>query len=892
MLKDIILRESVQHLEELPVKQFISAVESLKEKIVTEKLDGANLWFGIDDVGVFSSREGKSSKSSRFYKLEDWPMVANYNAFRAAHSAILQAEPIIRQHLQTGDAVEAEILYGRQPNTVTYGVADKNFIVILRGVNGTSSERVKKLEEAINGKSYDVSSIIVSSPDGEKLEQNTVDMTWQFTNVAPLQDSQIDTSGAVDLLADLKTYLNEPNEKYSDKTNLEVSELNLTSVPKSEREEAKAERDRVIDYIQNTYKVPIKEKLLDNIVRKVKPMLQADKLHPSEDIGIEGVVVRDPVTGSMTKIVDKDVFTAINTFNNAVRSTAAGLTRTLNPDAPIELRGGAYGDAKIKIAELLGAKELALSSGTRRFLSKFKKHDEESTAQAVAESLALKSPQALRTRIISVLNTATNEIDDILSRFKQDAKSYKLKLKTGKEIGISPEVMKRTLTAFAETKKDISEIIARVKTSSTGAQLILALYGKTIKSLFEGSNINESFSLLKTIMKEDEVGGDASVITSGNVASNPDTLLSTKPTIINGKLIHKRIRKFKKPKKFTNVKEDFNSFNDLKFATDVDDTVQGQNDVKFNQLRNNINIGDNVTTMDVNRYLDKAHEINDSIDSIAYGVETDDGKITKVYVNASQADEFEKAMADSLGGDDDIEDVINRLADTFDIVDVEWPVGNNGEEESPVEVSTDTEDAIDDIDFTLHDEDGNPIDELSDEDNIEDTQTDSNDDSNDNEEESSDDSDDSDKSEEESSEKPEEDEQDEEDEEDSDEERDEFGQIIKKKTNESVKASYKFKDILVENRKGWIFGALPDIGLQISSERLDIRIIDEDEMDKLQKAISNRKETTVLSSTGRRFKFEPVDNGRYYVYELGVRSIGDYLEVEDIKNLDKFLSGE
>lgn len=40
ILSNIMLQESITHVEDLPINEFIRTVESLKQKIVTEKLDG------------------------------------------------------------------------------------------------------------------------------------------------------------------------------------------------------------------------------------------------------------------------------------------------------------------------------------------------------------------------------------------------------------------------------------------------------------------------------------------------------------------------------------------------------------------------------------------------------------------------------------------------------------------------------------------------------------------------------------------------------------------------------------------------------------------------------------------------------------------------------------
>ena len=63
----------------------------------------------------------------------------------------------------------------------------------------------------------------------------------------------------------------------------------------------------------------------------------------------------------------------------------------------------------------------------------------------------------------------------------------------------------------------------------------------------------------------------------------------------------------------------------------------------------------------------------DEIDTVTFGLETDDNKIVKVYVNAEESEEFEKALATKLGEVDDIEQVLQELSKDFEIVDVEWP---------------------------------------------------------------------------------------------------------------------------------------------------------------------------------------------------------------------------
>jgi len=69
----------------------------------------------------------------------------------------------------------------------------------------------------------------------------------------------------------------------------------------------------------------------------------------------------------------------------------------------------------------------------------------------------------------------------------------------------------------------------------------------------------------------------------------------------------------------------------------------------------------------------------DEVDTITFGLETDDGKIVKVFVSAEDAEKFEKLMADMLGKEDNIESALNAVANEVDIVDVEWPPEEDGD---------------------------------------------------------------------------------------------------------------------------------------------------------------------------------------------------------------------
>ena len=133
-------------------------------------------------------------------------------------------------------------------------------------------------------------------------------------------------------------------------------------------------------------------------------------------------------------------------------------------------------------------------------------------------------------------------------------------------------------------------------------------------------------------------------------------------------------------------------------STDVAGKIR-PNDVTFSLMRNTINSDGEVTGSEVADYLERAGELNDEVDTVPFGLETDDGDIVKVYVNADQADAFEEAMKKMLGIEDDIEEAINKLAQDFDIVDVVWPKSAENDSSDVLDINTDTEfDALDDGD--------------------------------------------------------------------------------------------------------------------------------------------------------------------------------------------------
>lgn len=500
-IKSVALLEGINHLEDLSVEDFISKVENLSNLIVSEKLDGANLWMGFDLDGKFyTSRAGKKKGAKPFYTIDDYPTMSAYSGFKAAHLALDKISGKLSKFIKPGQAVEVEILFGRQPNAVTYGVDGKSYIAFIRPVEGEGDEMVSEdtideLSKSLEGQDVKVFADILTSADGDKLQSEKVEITWQIVKTQTLDSKELKNVNVKKEIKALRDYLAASNEGASklgmDLTNAAVLGISLTKVPKEKREEMKALRAAVGDEVLTKFKLPIKEKLLNDFVRKIKPKLQGTDLDDSEDTGVEGVVLRDPTTHEQFKIVDKDVFTTVNAFNWGIRASVDGTVKTDDPEADRAMRGGAVGEARIRIANLLGMRELAKSMTAKRFLSKFKGKNEFDTAQAVADSIQDLNFSSVKTKIRAILSAAKDEVRDMLATYKKEVDSYKVELKNGKTVRYSPEVRRRTLTAFAEVQSDLAKMIDGIDKAKNATGLILVLYGRTLKALFDDS-MNES----------------------------------------------------------------------------------------------------------------------------------------------------------------------------------------------------------------------------------------------------------------------------------------------------------------------------------------------------------------------------------------------------------------
>jgi hypothetical protein len=478
-----VLSESIAHIEDLSIDEFIDALKTLPSMIAQEKLDGSNLWVGIDDDGkLFTSREGKRIKSDRHFSPDSWPKIAVFNQFRAAHAALMQKQVEISKVLQPGDTVESEVLFGDQPNSVSYGTDGMSYIAFLRGVNGTLDEVANKLGASLNKQQVQAKVEIQDTQDGETLSTINQSFNFQFTVPQSIPKEKLKVPPeALKHVRELERFLNDKSN-ISGLTNKELMSVQLTEIPKAERAAVKKARSEILLKVQVDFKLPIKQELLDKIVRELKPALNGSQ----DNNNIEGIILRNANTGEQIKIVDKDNFTAINKFNQQIRSEIQSSLTSVDPDASVEARGGVAGLLKIRIADFLGNRELAKASGARKALAAVNGKTAEETIRNFAASMAgVKDYQAAKQKILAMTKETLDELKEKLISFKKNADTYAHVLKSGKEIKLSKDTIKRTLLTFAEVNKSLTELYNKIKETNSLAQLLAILYGQQAKAIYK-----------------------------------------------------------------------------------------------------------------------------------------------------------------------------------------------------------------------------------------------------------------------------------------------------------------------------------------------------------------------------------------------------------------------
>lgn len=290
---------SIKHFEDLPVLKIEELLKSrFSGHFYTEKVDGSQLLFGMDEKGFYTSRETKGGK--RMYSISDYEMTFENTHRRAAHLALfLNLPSLIGAGLKPGVQVEVEVLYGRTPNVVSY---DKNYsrIIFLRVTEGKIDFR--RLELEFSGQTLRIPLLSPFTTDGMTIDYKVIETSWQIC--MPLNcDFTYMHSEAV--LAPFSAYLEQDAGNGMPVRDIITVKLNRVKV--AERDAMRKIREYHLEYISNNFIAPIKESLCELLVRYGSE-------YGDEDSWIEGVVFTDKTTGEMFKVVDKSTFGVVREF--------------------------------------------------------------------------------------------------------------------------------------------------------------------------------------------------------------------------------------------------------------------------------------------------------------------------------------------------------------------------------------------------------------------------------------------------------------------------------------------------------------------------------------------------------------------------------------------------
>lgn len=442
---------SISHIEDLLPSDILHIIDELQHLDITEKVDGTNLTFGLDTDGqFFTSREQKSGE--RIFDIAQYDQKAANDSFIAAHLVLSSLTEVIN-NLSPGDEIEAEILYGSTPNAITYG---QNRIVFIRTISGQN--KIPSILNDINN------TIIRTTPRTVSLDGITTYVAhpikkWAFSDIPQVYLS----NGQLPLEADIAPY-----RKW-------VTDNPLSSF-RTKSEFLKQSQEQFL---------PIKEILLRNIVRRMKPVFRTVTTDESNDIGIEGVVICDHTHNIVTKLIDKHNFSIINQFNFAIRNQikGKGFNDTLwKPYSPkwgmLKFSSSSiYDEMLSSINDLLKIKGLSRYLNITRTIKSYQSIDEFIGAWDCQDIWKVKQQG------FKAINTALVQLSSALTQYQLEWRSFFIDLTDGRTVKYNIEIHMRTLIVFAEIRKELTNMRYYLRQARTLEDVAHAFYSKQLRKL-------------------------------------------------------------------------------------------------------------------------------------------------------------------------------------------------------------------------------------------------------------------------------------------------------------------------------------------------------------------------------------------------------------------------
>lgn len=459
------ITKGITHIEDLKTCDFLYVLENLSSYEITEKVDGSQILFGIDDKGFYTSRETKGG--DRVYSVEDYGITFSTTYQRSAHRLLESVLPQLREAgLKLGDQVEAEVLYGALPNVVPYS-EDRNYLIFLRATEGNVN--IDRLKQKLDGQSLSVSLACPITEDGKNicLVENT--NNWTISRVPIIKANILGISSNIGKYIDeIKLFMNE-DSGIKGVTNLVIESTPLNKRPewckidewKYIKEDVKAKKEEIHRAISETLKPAIKEILLDRLVRP-----SSSRFGPLKENGgwIEGVVLRNRKTGHMVKIVDKSIFGSIREFAWQVRNTLTERARSV--DNIVSFLGEFY----VGLAAAIGHPELGTMQCKKYY------------SRMILEDIDLGN---VKDYMLSFIENKELDLENRLDKYNRNKPSLVLSglsnIKSGK-VSYSGDIDRRTLETFAYIFEQIKIIRQDVNKATTPDELVRVIAGKYLDS--------------------------------------------------------------------------------------------------------------------------------------------------------------------------------------------------------------------------------------------------------------------------------------------------------------------------------------------------------------------------------------------------------------------------
>jgi len=459
------ISKGITHIEDLGVDEFLNVLIYLNEYEITEKVDGAQILFGLDKNGLYTSRETKGGV--RVYNPGDYGVSFPTTYMRSAHRLLEMVYPdLMAAGLKPGDQVEAEVLYGELPNVVPYS-EDRSYLIFLRTTEGEVN--IDRLKERLDGRSLDITQRTPITDDGRDIYTSDVTVEWMFSR-APKISINVESlrTAIAPHAAKMTAYLRE-SSGICGQPNHVIESMPLNKRPewcrpedwKDVKEEAKAKRIEYQHILREGHMAKIKEVLLNRIVRK-----QRSEFGPPIEEGgwIEGVVLRHTETGKMVKIVDKEVFGVLRESAWKARNQLTESARSTDGNLSF------LGNLKVALATSLGHPELGTMQA-KNYLRKAGTITEERIAN-LSTGIRL---DVVKEYWLNLLECQTELLGSELDKYEEETSSQEGHVWEG--------IKRRTLETFASTFALLEDMRFRTSQAVQVEDLITILAGKQLADI-------------------------------------------------------------------------------------------------------------------------------------------------------------------------------------------------------------------------------------------------------------------------------------------------------------------------------------------------------------------------------------------------------------------------